>query len=151
MNSEACIFFPAMLTGLIKDTNGSTADLVFSLRSLHVERAVLITHTLEMLGRSEMAAGLWATFDDGLSRNIMATCKVMDKLCICDKADRGTLVIAWLFAACWAQLVIEVLIGRKASGMTENTHDQGIMFVKAGGFHPCAGCILLSRFCCSYV
>lgn len=49
MNSKACTFFPAMLMGLIKDTNGSTADLVFSLWSLHVERAVFIMRALEML------------------------------------------------------------------------------------------------------
>lgn len=63
MNSKACVFFPAMLMGLIKDTNGSTAGLVFSLWSLHVERAVFIIHTSEKLGRSEMAAGLRAIFD----------------------------------------------------------------------------------------
>ena len=56
MNSKACIFFPAMLMGLIKDSR--TAGLVFNLWSLHVERAVFITRALEKLGRSEMAAGL---------------------------------------------------------------------------------------------
>lgn len=55
MNSKACIFFPAMLMGLIKDTN---AGLAFSLWSLQVERAVFNMHTLEKLGRLEMAAGL---------------------------------------------------------------------------------------------
>lgn len=58
MNSKTCIVFPAILTVIIKDTNGSIAGLVFSLWHLQAAREALIMHTLEKLGRSERAAGL---------------------------------------------------------------------------------------------
>lgn len=101
MNSKACIVFPAMLVVIIRGTNGSIARPFFSLWSLQVGREVLIMHTLEKSGRAERAAGLWATFDDSLCRNITAPCKAVDELCM-----GGTLAIAWLFPACWAQLEI---------------------------------------------
>lgn len=121
-----------MLMVIKKDTNGSIAGLVFSLWCLQAGREALIMHTLEKLERSERAyeAQLMTVYLGTLWPHAK---QWMNYVC----------VGLWLFPACWAQLEISVETQSKASGITENTHDQGITFVKACGFCP----VLAAFFC----
>lgn len=124
--------FPNMLMVTIKDTNGSIAGPVFSLWCLQAGRETLIMQTLEKLGRSERAyeTELMTVYAGTLGPHAK---QWMNYVC----------VGLWLFPACWAQLGIPMEAQRKASGITGNTHDQGITFVSACGFCP----VLAAFFC----